>query len=68
MTRILRYSMSLAIRPWADFKVVKETEVREDALLSNSFDDLCKFVKKKGFDYIIVDQPDEVLIAKGPKK
>lgn len=63
--RIIRYSKKLKLYPWANFDLVPPQEVKEkDLLNSECFDKIVAEVVSQGFDYVVVDQPDEVLISK----
>lgn len=61
--RILRYSKKVQLRPWLSFSLVDEREVKEHEVLGE-FDRLCEAVRASGFDFVIVDRPDEVLIER----
>lgn len=59
--RIIRYSKKLVINPWLSY----ELEVKESDLPGLPFERIIAAVKEAGFDYVIVDQPSEVVIEHG---
>lgn len=64
--RILRYWKNLQFEPWASFNIVAFREVKASDLSSKPewFDLLVTEVKASGFNYVVIDQPDEILIER----
>lgn len=63
--RIIRYSSRLEIEPWMSFYLVPLHEIKEAECPAKVFDKVVAAIKAANFDYVVVDQPAEVLIERG---